>query len=109
MLAPQGRGTKSDILFLIRASNSECMVNYQLWLEKVSLGFLGISEMAGSDMGTERVKGFLGLPIMLQTVMVLGGDTGRTGDDGRKGDLGTLLSGKMGDAKWFLAGEDGSK
>ena len=84
ILTSQGRGTKSHVLFLIRASNSDCMADFQLGSDKARVGFLGRGEMAGSLMDTERLKSFLGLeiPVMLRVVMVLVGGAG--GGAGRR-------------------------
>jgi hypothetical protein len=83
MLASQGRGTKSHVLFLIRALNSDCIADFQLGSDKASFEFLGSGEMVGSSMVTERLKNFLGLwiPFMLRVAMVrVGGGAGGVGD-----------------------------
>ena len=84
MLTSQGRGTKSHVLFLIRALNSDCIADFQLGSDKASLGFLGSGEMVGSSMVTERLKSFLGLwiPRMLRVAMVLVGGAGGAGGVG---------------------------
>lgn len=56
MLTSQGHGTISHVLFLIRALNSDCNVDFQFGSDKVILVLLGRGEMVGSLMVTEKLK-----------------------------------------------------
>jgi len=44
ILSLEGRGTKSHVLFLIRASYLSCIVDFQFGSDKANFGFLGIGD-----------------------------------------------------------------
>jgi len=52
ILTSQGRGTKSYVLFLIRASNSNFMVNFQLVYNKARVRVLRRCDIIGLTMET---------------------------------------------------------
>ena len=52
ILTSQGRGTKFHILFLIKASNSDCMADFQLGYDKARVEFSGRGDIIGSTMET---------------------------------------------------------
>jgi len=61
ILTSQGYETKSHVLFLVRMSNSDCMVDFQLGSDKAKVGFLGRVDIIGSTMEIKRLKILLGL------------------------------------------------